>query len=427
MTESARFHSVSDLEVLTVSALEALWELVPTERQQLYKAIYERTRRDQGAANSDGLETQMVIQLLARYAEKQLVPVGAYWVPTPASLQAAAIANDLLPEDAAVAALPPPPLKAMAIVGLLLLLMLGALLWRGVATRQSVGPTRKAADLGRVTATTTPFTLEDQDAIIRGSENSSPAGALYPVNLRVQVNDSASPRIFVVQRRAIRTTEWSFEDNPDIASAISGLLIRPVLGLPFSEANAALMAGLTNGAIFTLQMNTGAVLRYRFLTKILVEKSDTRYFRQNEPGLVLVLIGERDAETGLSTVTRWLILAEALPDVPAPADTIPATVRPTPPLPVAVTVIRAELGAEWLRIRLRVYNPTGASIPLNASSFWVVYGYSDAPDGPRSALVLPTTSLLPGQAAELSLTWAWHGEPFAVLGALEYRYSLSLP
>jgi hypothetical protein len=111
-----------------------------------------------------------------------------------------------------------------------------------------------------------------------------------------------------VQERAIQTTDWNFDPNPDVASWVSGLLVRPVLGLPFSPENRNLMETLAPGARFELQMNTGAVLSFAYRDTRQVVRQDAAIFTQVEPGLVLVLIGETDLE-GALTETRWMVTA----------------------------------------------------------------------------------------------------------------------
>ena len=74
--ETLHYHSIEALRELSVSELHALWELVPTNRQRAYKAAYEREVRTAGAVGSDELERQVAAELLKRYDEAALVPVG---------------------------------------------------------------------------------------------------------------------------------------------------------------------------------------------------------------------------------------------------------------------------------------------------------------------------------------------------------------
>jgi hypothetical protein len=75
------------------------------------------------------------------------------------------------------------------------------------------------------------------------------------------------PRVWVVQRREVRAAEWNYDPNADIASFVNGMSVRPVIGVPCSEDNAALFEAIREDAVFNLTMNTGAILRYEFAAK----------------------------------------------------------------------------------------------------------------------------------------------------------------
>ena len=72
-----------------------MWELVPTDRQKAYRAAYDREVRNAGAIGSDELEGRVAAELLNRYREAALVPVGSRWARTPQRVQAAAQENEL--------------------------------------------------------------------------------------------------------------------------------------------------------------------------------------------------------------------------------------------------------------------------------------------------------------------------------------------
>jgi hypothetical protein len=162
-----------------------------------------------------------------------------------------------------------------------------------------------------VSPTPTPLALEAQDDVI--TDGDADRAVAYPVNLQVILPDDSAPRVWVVQRRSVRAAEWNYDPNPDIASFVSGMSVRPVIGIPYSEENAAWFASMQAGAVFNLTMNTGAILRYEFAAKTEIRRSDTSIFRQVSPGLVLLLIGETDAD-GLPTATRTLITATYPPE-----------------------------------------------------------------------------------------------------------------
>jgi len=439
--ETLSYHTLDALRALPLAEIEALWELVPTDRQRLYRAIYDRTRRDEGASGSDVLEARMVEQLLLRYTDKALVPVGSYWVPTPQQIQDAAKADrDLVQPDAAVTV--PKNAKLFPVVllgGLGLVLMIGFLLLHSGHKSAAISTTitsTPTATLAR-TYTPTPLALDAQDSIIRGgnTSNSSSTGGVYPVNLRVNVPGSEQPRIFVVQRRVVNTAEWIYDDNPDVASYIVGLSVRPVLGIPWSDANAALFDHVEPGSIFVMQMNTGAALRFVCTERRTVNRGDTSVFGQNKPGLTLVLLGQQNADTATLTDNRLVLLADYLPGqepdlANANLPTVPAltpTASPTLAERVDVQLINVTTQPGRLMLKMRVFNGQFMPLTLDDQSVWLIYGYSERPAGPHIAAELSPVSLLSGQAADVMIVFAWHGEPFAMLDILdEYTYAFTI-
>lgn len=313
MIEKLQYKDVESLQSLSLEELQALWELVPTERQKAYRTAYDREVRNAGAIGSDDLEQRVAAELLLRYVESALVPVGSRWARTPERVQDAARENDLpeLGDKTSQTASSKPSPKVMLGMGLVgvvfLLLMLMRLLGGGnssdlpeMTLEASYTPTPE------VSPTPTPLALEAQDDVI--TDGDSDRAVAYPVNLQVILSDGSAPRVWVVQRREVRAAQWNFDPNPDIASFVNGMSVRPVIGIPWSEDNAGLFENIADGTVFNLTMNTGAILSYEFAAKDEVLRSDTRIFRQVGPGLVLLLIGETDRD-GLPTGTRTLVSA----------------------------------------------------------------------------------------------------------------------
>jgi hypothetical protein len=315
--EILRYHTTDELKQLSLSELHALWELVPTDRQRAYKAAYEREVRTAGAVGSDELERQVAAELLKRYDEAALVPVGSRWARTPGRVQEAARQNVVLdaPEDEVKPASGKPSPKMALAVGLAALVFFGLLFTRllggrssgAVETTPEVSPTPTPI----VSPTPTPLALEAQDEVIQGGDSGREVA--YPVNLQIVLPDGDAPRVWVVQRRRVQASEWNFDPNPDTASFVNGMSVRPVIGLPWSEENEAFFDAIGEGTTFLLTMNTGAVLRFEFDDRREVRRSETGIFRQVSPGLVLLLIGETD-DGGLPTATRTLITATYPPE-----------------------------------------------------------------------------------------------------------------
>lgn len=319
--EILRYQTTEELKQLSLSELHTLWELVPTDRQRAYKAAYEREVRTAGAVGSDELEQQVAAELLKRYDDTALVPVGSRWARTPGRVQEAARQNVVLdaPEDAVQPASGKPSPKVALAVGLVALLFFGFLFTRllsgrsssAVETTPEVSPTPTPI----VSPTPTPLALEAQDEVIQGGDSGREVA--YPVNLQIVLPDgvagTAPPRVWVVQRRRVQASEWNFDPNPDTASFVNGMSVRPVIGVPWSEENDAFFDAVGEGTTFLLTMNTGAVLRFEFDDRREVRRSETGIFRQVSPGLVLLLIGETD-DSGLPTATRTLITATYPPE-----------------------------------------------------------------------------------------------------------------
>ncbi len=311
------YHTIDELQHLSLTELHALWELVPTDRQRAYKAAYEREVRTAGAVGSDALERQVAVELLKRYAESALVPVGSRWARTPGRVQEAAKENVILdaPEDE-IKPVPGQPSRKMVIAGALVAVIFFGFLFTRLLGGSSSEPVEVTPEVSltptpEVSPTPTPLALEDQDEVIQGGDSGRTVA--YPVNLQIMLPDGTAPRLWVVQRRRVAASEWNFDPNPDTASFVSGMSVRPVIGIPWSEENAAFFERIGAGTDFLLTMNTGAALRFVFDDKRAVRRGETGIFRQVGPGLVLLLIGETGAD-GLPTATRTLVTATYPPE-----------------------------------------------------------------------------------------------------------------
>jgi hypothetical protein len=440
MSETLHYHTLDELRALSLDELRALWELVPTDRQRVYRAAYDREVKAAGAEGSDARERKIALALLKRYHEAALVPVGSRWARAPQRVQAAARSGNGLEAADSTAPRPGKPSgRVIAVLGVLALAMLALLLVRGIVggSVEATPETEQTPTLpGDVTPT--PLALEAQDEVIEGGD--SVRAPFYPINLQITLPDTPQPRVWVVQRQAVRAAQWYFDPNPDTASLLNGLSVRPVIGIPWSEANADWFAQIGAGAEFRLQMNTGAILRFDFEARRDVRRSDTAIFRQVSPGLVLLLLGETD-EVGLPTAARTLITAAYPPEqeLSRTGELIGALALPTSavtPMPLPTTtptpipfidldaqVISVTTQPGQIAVRMRLYNGGTAPIPITPEAVWLALGYAENPLGPRTpAEGLTPFDLLPGQAVDLTLVWEWAGEPFGALGVGAWRF-----
>jgi len=452
LSEQLNYHSIDELRALSIDELRALWELVPTDRQHHYQTVYQREVSTNGAAGSDALEQQVVTALIRRYQDGALVPIGARWAKTPARIQQAVHEGaSLIPPEAEFT--PPATNKTQVFLifgGAALFLLFFVFMLLSRHSGDDPKPASTADDISpyatptlRYTPSPTPIALEEQDVIIRdGVRDRAPA---YPVNLQILPAGHTQPRVFVVQRRKVELSEWLYDPNPDTASFIQALSVRPVIGVPWSEQNEALFESLGPGATFSIRLNTGAVQQFQFASRLEVSRSDTGAFRQIEPGLVLVLIGERD-ERGAPTATRSLVLATYPPEQELSRGEVLATelidlpmvdVTPTPPMPTAtpfpardllhVDLISVVTTERRITVQLRAYNGQPEPVDIRPEDFAIAFGYAPQPPGPwTTADGLEPFTLLPGQAVDLTLHWAWAGEPYASLRMGIYRYRIDI-
>ena len=441
MSENLRYYTVAELRALSLDELRALWELVPTDRQRAYRSAYDREVKGANAEGSDAKEQKVSLALLKRYDEAGLVPVGTRWARAPKRVQDAARQGERFRESEAGSAAKSgkPSGKVLVVLAALLIGMVVLLLTRGHGNTTEPTVSNNSATLP-AGITPTPLALEAQDDVIQSGDNSRTP--FYPINLQIAVPGAPLPRVWVVQRRAVRASEWNFDPSPDTASFLNGMSVRPVIGIPWSDENAAWFDQIGADAEFRLQMNTGAILTFAFEDKRDVRRSDTGIFRQVNPGLVLLLLGETDEE-GMPTGTRTLVTAAypieqelgrsgeligalAQPVIAVTPTPLPtATPTPVPFISLDVQIISVTTQTGQITTQFRLYNGGNSPIPITPDDLWLALGYSENPPGPRTpAEELAPLTLLPGQAADMTLLWLWQGEPYASLGVGEYRYAL---
>ena len=330
------------------------------------------------------------------------------------------------------------PSPIVLIVGaVIVLVMMGFFLFRVTDSKDGIAVAELTPEI-ELTATPTPLALEAQDNVIQDGDDERTVA--YPVSLQVALPDDSPPRVWVVQRRAVRASEWNYDSNPDIASFINGMSVRPVMGIPYSDDNADWFDNMDEGTIFTVTMNTGAILRFDFAARSEVRRSDADIFRQVSPGLVLLLIGERDEE-GLPTATRTLITATyppgqelgrdgelvglTLPDLPPIAATATPIQHNSPFADVDVQIISVTTQPGQLTTRFRIYNGGNETLYITGDDIQLALGYVSNPVGPYvPAESLSPVSLLPEQAVDLSLDWLWNGEPYGSLRIGDYRFNV---
>jgi hypothetical protein len=323
-TEVFDYHEVAQLETMSLADIEGIWDLVPTEDRDYLTRRYRKSIRTHGIS-SDEQEISMADQYLQRYAYEGLVPAGDQWVRISASRRqqlktgqtdTAEIDDD---EDGGI------PWMTVTVVGFgifLLIFVLSRVLGGDdeaitiadtvLTPTPTVTFTPSPTPTITPTPTATPIALVESDTFIQAGDGRN--RAWFPVQLQVLGADETQPRVFIVQEREIALTEWTFDPNPDVASWISGTHVRPVFGIPHSASNAEWMTSLSDGAQFVIRMNTGSELVYTFSETQALGRENTTLLRQDQPGIVLVLIGETGSD-GLPTSTRTFVTGTYNPGI----------------------------------------------------------------------------------------------------------------
>ena len=318
-SEQTPARTVPELLALSQAELENLWEGVPTEYQDTLKRRYTQILRAKGVTDDVG-ELELIKSYLERYETEGLIPAGDKWLKISPSARKdfqLDLPENELQEEGEKRSRQPLVLIGGLLVGAALLLLLLTRIFNGNSSA-------RVADAGRPTATATitptltatviptetPLALVDADTYISDSDNRANRN-FYPVVFRV-VPPNRPPRVFVVQERLVATTEWQYDNNPDVASWLSGTLVHPVLGIPYNSDNLQFLESLAGGTDFILRMNTGAELVFQFAGLQQVARDDTAIFSQLRPGIAVVLIGQMGTD-GLPTPLRLVASGQYTP------------------------------------------------------------------------------------------------------------------
>lgn len=316
-SESFEYIEIDDLERMSLEDVESIWDLVPTEDRDFITRRYRKlVKRHQ--VGSDEQEMKLADGYLQRYRYEGLVPAGENWVKISSAkrLEMKRGETDIADFDEDDNGGTPWMTIGIVGFGLFLLIFLGTRLLSGgnseatVINEETATPTPTTTFTPSPTPTITPTSTPTPIALIE-SDRFIEAGdgrnrTFFPVQFQINRPDDIQPRVFIIQERLVELTEWLFDPNPDVVSWISQTNIRPVLGIPYSEANDEFIRSLGPDTSFTLRMNTGTELKFSFTSAGEVGRENTSLFQQSEPGVVLVLIGERD-DDNLPTSNRYIV------------------------------------------------------------------------------------------------------------------------
>lgn len=344
------FVSVQTLMTMDENQLQALWDAVPPERQKFYENAYSAALGSLGGGDITDDQAMGVIEQVLSHYEAGQVPIlsGNRWVQVPTWVRERVERGEDL--DAFVAAeekaakkggskkttsttitkgaKPAPGARSGPAPQMIIGVVLFTILFLCIAfqlfnrfsnndnelTEEDVTATAafEATALAMVTPSATPFLITETDSIIRDGEDFED---YYPVLLELRPAGSTNAQVYVVQQKPIEIADWDYDArSPEIASWISGLLVQPVIGIPYSPDNQTLLEQLLPGDIIMLHMSTGTILRFDVESSTRVDQQDKSIFRQLSPGIALVMLGEPEVNNRLIVVGSYPPQQELLRD-----------------------------------------------------------------------------------------------------------------
>jgi hypothetical protein len=196
----------------------------------------------------------------------------------------------------------PPPTWAI------LLMMLGACIIVGVGVGALLSLRRprpsggaESLDVTKLTTFTSPPEIPENLTVVQ--ESGTPLGTVRPHQM-----DVAGRGAFNVVAVLPERGRWPVPaQQHDVATWVHGTVINYVIGVPFTETNASLLASLASGDRITLTLDNGTRLTFGSPQAQRIAANDLSPMQQRTPGLTLVMLGSPEAN-------RLIVQARYLPE-----------------------------------------------------------------------------------------------------------------
>jgi hypothetical protein len=418
-----RFYSSADLDTLSQDDIEELFSACPHKelyQQALEQFLVQNTAAHDGLPPVQGLagthwgDSQRIaaVETLLELAERPRprLPVGikqdgqVVWNEAPQRVRRSLednvpLATPLAAEKKKTHSLPLPLLAVAGVAGFCILASLinGAVVQPMLKASSLTATARALAP--QTTTTPTPLALDNLDKPVGEGED---LRKRYPVIL--QISHPGSPDlVFPVQQKEVDIAEWKYAPQTDVASSLLGMSIRPVIGIPYSEASETYLKSLQAGDQIKLAMNSGQILLFTVQHSERVQRQNTGLFDQHTPGIVLLLLADPApdrlavvgtpveipatgattgelippgaahiwSENGLSVTVNGARLSPGTPDEPLPPDwsyllvdlTLASSAAPVTLDLLNFELLEAGTGAHYSAARL---SPSLAADPLTA-------------------------------------------------------------
>ncbi len=218
-----------------------------------------------------------------------------------ASCQDMAPVPPLTPPDSQTGPRGFPPTWALLLIVLGVLLVIAAAIGTLLSNKRAQ-PTGGAEPQVVVKLATFISPPELPAGLVVLQENGNPLPAAIPLYLSVRDQE------FTITPVTMEDNRWPIPAVADHQTVwIYGTVINYVIGIPYTQANEAILAGLDSASRITITLSTGVELVFGSPQARRVPGNDIRALGQEQPGLTLVLLGS-------SASDRLVIQARYLPE-----------------------------------------------------------------------------------------------------------------
>lgn len=198
-----------------------------------------------------------------------------------------------------------PPTWALLLIVLGVLLVIAAAIGT-LLSNQRAQPTGGAEpqEVVKISTFVSPPELPADLTVLQ--ENGNPLPSTIPSYLSMRNQEYAITPVTMEDQR------WPIPAAADHQTVwIFGTVVNYVIGIPYTQMNEALLAGLDSASRITVTLNTGAQLVFGNPQARRMPENDVSALSQGRPGLTLVLLSS-------STSDRLIVQARFLPEEGAP-------------------------------------------------------------------------------------------------------------
>lgn len=244
-----------------------------------------------------------------------------------------------------------------AAIGAGILLLAVVLLWPGGGGKEDKETPTAEAALGMEMPTNTPTPVGERamEEVVSSADVRVPMVA--PRTLEVK------GATFIIWPTEVKEGDWPRPDEENAASWVFGTVVNYVVGLKDTPENEKVLASLGADDEIVLRKSTGAVILFVYDGTVKVAPQASEIFRQEEPGITIVLLGAEGAERvvvrGRYLANQEVAVSVSTPPVNSGVSMSTSDVTGEVPTPATPTVIGGNL-----MLTATIAPPTATATPV---------------------------------------------------------------